>query len=53
MYPADAETRAKIDDCLYFDATSFYDSFGKTVVWFPVVLKIVYSLGRQVVRKVL
>jgi len=31
MYPADAETRAKIDDCLYFDATSFYDSFGKTV----------------------
>ena len=32
LYPAAVETRAKIDDCLYFDATSFYDAFGKTVV---------------------
>ena len=33
LYPSDVETRARIDDCLYFDATSFYDAFGKTVVW--------------------
>jgi len=30
LYPSDVETRAKIDDVLYFDATSFYDAFGKT-----------------------
>ena len=32
LYPSDVETRAKIDDVLYFDATSFYDAFGKTCV---------------------
>jgi len=36
LYPGDVETRAKVDDCLYFDATSFYDSFGKTV--YPMAL---------------
>jgi hypothetical protein len=32
LYPKDAETRAKIDDRLYYEATSFYPAFGATVV---------------------
>jgi glutathione S-transferase len=32
LYPKDPQTRAKIDDRLFFEATGFYTAFAATVV---------------------